>query len=103
MALNSAYPRGWGISIVHGTLSFEANCRPVFYQEFVFVDGVFAGTLAPQAMFPRTDGALVDAGIVTANRVYALYDRYGPTDNINHLSDQVLVQFALERTVADPS
>src|SRR5208283_698236 len=32
-------------------------CRPFGYQAFVFVQGLFAGTLAPAPMYPRSDGA----------------------------------------------
>ncbi len=41
-------------------------CRPVLFQQFVFADGAFAGTLAPAATLPRTDGALTDAAIAEA-------------------------------------
>lgn len=69
--LYSASQRGWGIVLVGGFVAFDGMCRPVVYQQFVFVDGDFAGTLAPGTMLPRTDGALMDAGIATGDRVYA--------------------------------
>src|SRR5215217_7971588 len=72
--LHAPYQRGWGVSVVQGTLGFDANCRPVTYQVFMFVDGVFAGTLAPESMLPRTDGALVNFSL-GADGVSALYDR----------------------------
>ncbi len=75
--------------------------RPVAYQQFVFVDGVFAGTLAPQAMMPRTDGALFDVWI-GPDEVGALHDRYAPTDGLCCPSAQTRVSFTVERTAAGP-
>jgi hypothetical protein len=99
--LGSPYQLGWGISLVQGFLRFDAQCRPVTYQQFVFVDGVFAGTLAPEAMLPRTDGALVDVWI-SANEVGAFYDRYAPTDALCCPAGQTQVTFMVERTAAGP-
>jgi hypothetical protein len=92
---------GWGVSVVQGTLGFDANCRPVTYQVFVFVDGAFAGTLAPEPMLSRDDGALVDLGI-GSDGVSALYDRYAPSDGLCCPSRQTRVQFVVERTPAGP-
>jgi hypothetical protein len=99
--LTSAYQLGWNISIVQGFLRFDAMCRPVAYQQFVFVDGVFAGTLAPQPMVPRTDGALVDSWLGRES-VGALYDRYLPTDGLWCPSDHTRIVFAIVRTVTGP-
>jgi hypothetical protein len=100
--LFSAYERGWGITLVGGFVDFDAMCRPVPYQRFVFVDGVFAGTLAPRPMVPRSDGALTDAGISVADQVYAVYDRYGPSDPLCCPSGETTVTFAVERTPTGP-
>jgi hypothetical protein len=99
--LYSPYELGWGISIIEGFLWFEVNCRPVGLQAFVFVDGVFAGTLAPQPMLPRTDGALFDMGF-GANGISALYDRYTPNDGLCCPSAQTRVGFVVERTPSGP-
>jgi hypothetical protein len=100
--LYAAYQRGWGITLVGGFLGFDAMCRPVPYQQFVFVDGVFAGTLAPEPMYPRVDGALTDAGIGDADRLYAVYDRYDPDDPLCCPSSETPVTFTVERTPAGP-
>lgn len=99
--LHATYQRGWGVSVVQGTLGFDANCRPVTYQAFVFVDGEFAGTLAPEPMQPRTDGSLVEFGL-GANGVSALYDRYAQTDALCCPSAQTRVRFTVERTTSGP-
>ena len=36
--------------LVKGQTSFDGMCRPVQYQQFVFVNGVFAGTISPNLM-----------------------------------------------------
>ncbi len=100
--LYSAYQRGWGITLIGGFLNFDAMCRPVPYQQFVFVDGVFAGTLAPAAMAPRTDGALTDAHIRGADSLYAVYDRYAPSDPLCCPSGKTTVIFTIERTPDGP-
>src|SRR4051812_43143536 len=46
--LISPYQLAWGIAVVQGFLTLDPMCRPMSFQYFVFVDGVFAGTLAPE-------------------------------------------------------
>jgi hypothetical protein len=99
--LLAPYLLGWDVSVVQGTLGFDVNCRPVTYQVFVFVDGVFAGTLAPEPMLSRDDGALVDVGL-GADGVSALYDRYTLSDGLCCPSAQTQVWFAVEWTPAGP-
>ena len=36
-----------GIVIVSGMQDFDGMCRPMRYQDFVFVNGKYAGTLSP--------------------------------------------------------
>lgn len=43
--------------IVMARNGVDGMCRPMDYQYFVFVNGRFAGTLAPRAMHSRTDGS----------------------------------------------
>ncbi len=99
--LHAPYQSGWDVSVVQGTLRFDANCRPVVYQVFVFVDGAFAGTLAPEPMLPQSDSALVDFGLGT-DGVSALYDRDAPSDALCCPSAQTRVWFAVKRTPAGP-
>jgi hypothetical protein len=99
--LLAPYQLGWDISVIQGTRGFDVNCRPVTYQLFVFVDGVFAGTLAPEPMLSRADGALVDIGL-GVDGVSALYDRYTPSDGLCCPYEQTRVWFAVERTPAGP-
>jgi hypothetical protein len=100
--LRQSYERGWNITLVGGAVGFDAMCRPVYYQQFVFVDGVFAGTLSPQPMVPRSDGTLTDASITAADRVLATYARYLPTDPLCCPSREIQVSFAITRAPEGP-
>src|SRR5262245_62057315 len=55
-------------------------CRPRQYQTFVFVQGAFAGTLSPQPMNSRTDGALSQVSLQINPRLTAEYLRYAEKD-----------------------
>ena len=44
--LVGAYQGGWQILVIRGTAGYDGMCRPLQYQDFVFVRGVFAGTLS---------------------------------------------------------
>jgi LppP/LprE lipoprotein len=55
-------------------------CRPLQYQDFIFVLGVFAGTLSPHNMDSRADGALGRVFIQSGSRLTAEYDRYTAKD-----------------------
>src|SRR4030095_841255 len=78
--LVAAYQGGWQILVIRGSASYDGMCRPRQYQDFVFVRGVFAGTLSPQAMDSRTDGALGRVSLQSNNRLTAEYERYVATD-----------------------
>lgn len=71
---------GWQIVVIGGTAGYDGMCRPRQYQQFVFVRGVFAGTLSPRAMDSRTDGALGRLFLQGESRLTAEYQRYAPTD-----------------------
>jgi LppP/LprE lipoprotein len=71
---------GWQIRVILGTAGYDGMCRPRQYQGFVFVHGVFAGTLSPQAMDSRSDGALDQVHLQGDGRLTAQYRRYVPTD-----------------------
>lgn len=55
-------------------------CRPVGYQEFVFVNGVFAGTTSPNLMNARTDGSLLQTDIKSSAQLTAQFARYTDRD-----------------------
>lgn len=85
--LVGSYQGGWGVTILTATSDFDGMCRPLGYQVFVFADGAFAGTISPEAMSDRFDGAgRVDqlAGPFLRNsaapEITAEFSRYTPTD-----------------------
>ena len=78
--LVGAYQGGWQMLVVRGTAGYDGMCRPRQYQDFVFVRGVFVGTLAPRAMDSRTDGALARVSLQSESRLTAEYARYAASD-----------------------
>lgn len=78
--LVGAYQGGWQILVIRGTAGYDGMCRSRQYQDFVFVRGVFAGTLSPQAMDSRSDGALGRVSLQSHSRLTAEYERYTATD-----------------------
>ena len=78
-SLQAAYLGGWGMTSVYGASAYDGMCRPLGYNAFIYVNGVFAGTISPEPMDSRTSGA----GTVTSmqdSRVNARYLQYAPTD-----------------------
>jgi hypothetical protein len=47
------------------TAGFDGMCRPLDFQGFVFLEGKLAGTLSPQTMRARTDGALLNLRLLS--------------------------------------
>ena len=78
--LVGAYQGGWDTLVIRGTAGYDGMCRPRQYHDFVFVRGVFAGTLSPRPMDSRTDGALERVFFQTGPRLTAEYTRYAAKD-----------------------
>lgn len=78
--LDGAYQGGWQVVVIRGTASYDGMCRPWQYQAFVFVRGVFAGTLSPEPMGSRTDGALSQVILRGHDQLTAQYVRYTAKD-----------------------
>lgn len=92
-----AYQQGWGVTLVSGLSGYDGMCRPIGYQDFVFVDGEFAGTLAPEPMASRTDGASDGANLWSAETISAQYRRYAPDDALCCPSSSNYVEFTITR------
>lgn len=95
--LVAAYQGGWEIRVIGATASYDGMCRPRQYQDFVFVRGVFAGTLAPQPMDSRADGALNQVTIQSRSRISAEYLRYAPNDALCCPSGRTQVEFEVTK------
>ncbi len=100
-SLFSTYEGGWGVVLLSGLHGHDGMCRPWSYHGFVFVDGQFAGTLAPEPSAARTDGALVESHITGDGRVNARFVRYASDDPLCCPSrPSVLLEYRVERTPA---
>jgi LppP/LprE lipoprotein len=93
--LVGAYQGGWGMLVIRATAGYDGMCRPRQYQDFVFVRNVFAGTLSPQPMDSRTDGALEHVSLQSAGRLTAEYARYTDKDALCCPSRTTLVVFEI--------
>ncbi len=95
--LFAAYQQGWGVTLVSGLSGYDGMCRPMGYQDFVFVDGEFAGTLAPEPMDSRSDGASDGANLWGGDTISAQYRRYAPDDALCCPSGSTFVEFTITR------
>jgi len=71
-------------------------CRPREYQAFVFVRGVFAGTLSPQPMESRSDGSLGRLFLQNEKQLIAEYQRYDKSDPLCCPTKHTSVVFDIE-------
>lgn len=85
-----------GVVLVRGQTNYDGMCRPMGYQQFVFVNGVFAGTIAPNVMHSRFDGALIQTNIETPSRLKALFSRYTPQDGLSSPSRTSEVTYRID-------
>lgn len=95
--LVGAYQGGWQILVIRGTAGYDGMCRPRQYQGFVFVRGVFSGTLSPTAMDSRSDGALSHVYLQSDGQLTAEYVRYTASDALCCPSSTTTVGFELTR------
>jgi hypothetical protein len=97
------YQRGWGVTLVAGLSASDGMCRPIGYQWFVFVDGQFAGTIAPQPMDSRADGAGGDVNLWFADQLSAEFVRYAPDDPLCCPSGgTTTVEYRIDQTADGP-
>ena len=73
--------RGGALVLVTAAAGYDGMCRPAWFNAFAFGGGRYAGTAAPQPMYPREDGTLYDRpAILAGGLVEATYLRYAATD-----------------------
>jgi uncharacterized protein YecT (DUF1311 family) len=68
------------IYIVEAALGYDGVCRPSPYQLYVFNHGKLVGTLVPQAMQARTDGAISDFKLIDPEHLQIEIEHYKPND-----------------------
>jgi hypothetical protein len=102
--LIGAYQGGWGILVLQGTAGYDGMCRPQAYQEFVFVRGVFAGTLSPAPMDSRADGSLQGVRLRGDQQLVAEYARYARSDALccPSRTTSVVFEIAADQTAVRP-
>lgn len=100
--LFNAYQLYDGTSVVAGMSGADGMCRPTGYQEFVFVDGSFAGTLSPKPMDSRADSALQQVFLYAASSIPAQFLRYTDQDPLCCASRTSTVTFRIDRTAKGP-
>lgn len=91
-----------GVEIVGGLRGMDGMCRPMSYNIFVFVDGRYAGSLSPEPMHSRTDGAS-GAVRIQAPGITAEFSRYLATDALCCPSSRVTVAYRIERAKDGPT
>jgi hypothetical protein len=97
------YQAGWRIKLVWGLVSYDGMCRPIGYQIFVFIDGRFAGTIAPTPMSSRTDGSATSVTLIASpddanlDALSATFARYADNDPLCCPSRNTLVRYRLAR------
>lgn len=100
--LRAPYRAAWGIKVIEGNAGFGGMCRPIQYVEFVFVDGVFAGTIAPGVM-SSTSGDPGRVDWFDVDSVWVRFSRYKTGDSACCPSGEpVNVFFQINRTPSGP-
>jgi uncharacterized lipoprotein YbaY len=90
-------------TVVGGMASTDVQCRPTQYNYFVFVNNRFAGTISPDMMTSRSDGALIDVNLVSETNFSAEFARYRASDPASSPSQRSVVVYRInrERNVVD--
>jgi LppP/LprE lipoprotein len=91
-----------GTALVLAESSADGMCRPMGFQEFVFVGGRFAGTISPVPMNSREDGAMNPIELHRADRLNAAFSRYAQSDARCCPSRQTLVSYEIKTVDGRP-
>jgi hypothetical protein len=100
--LFGSYNGGWNTYVVWGLSGYDGMCRPLGYNVFAFVDGQFAGTISPDLMNSRTDGAGNVRFFAAKDSLVAEFQRYSPTDPLCCPSGSATVFYQVSRTPSGP-
>ena len=100
--LVGGYQGGWGVYVVTGTAGFDGMCRPAGYQEFVFADGVFAGTVSPVEMLSRADGAANTTYLSLGGSLLVNFARYTNEDALCCPSATTSATYRIDRSGSAP-
>jgi len=102
--LYATYESGWGVRVVHGLVGHDGMCRPMDYQTFVFVNGVYAGTTSPVPMSARTDGAETSTMLsAPGDSLVSQFARYGSSDALCCPSRISTLQLRIDQSGGAPA
>ena len=90
------------ITVVEGQAANDGMCRPTQYQEFVFINGDFAGTLSPVLMNSRSDGAAANVRVPGDGRIVVAFLRYSERDPLCCPSRTTEVEYTIVRVNGKP-
>jgi LppP/LprE lipoprotein len=100
------YQGGWGLKVIWALSGYDGMCRPWGYQVFVFVRGVFAGTLSPHPMDARTDASLFSVQLLSRvagpDPLVATFERYAESDPLCCPSRRTLVRYRIDQSGRAP-
>ncbi len=91
-----------GTEVLLATAGVDGMCRPVAFQGFVFSQGKLAGTISPQPMSSRTDGAALQVQLRSEDRLDVEFARYASDDPLCCPSRLTTVTFRVESTSDGP-
>ena len=101
--LFNSFEGGWGAMVVYALSGYDGMCRPLGFQTFVFVDGLFAGTIAPSPMNSRTDGTVSEVSLRSRGRsLSARFQRYADSDPLCCPSRNTQVDYRIDQTPDGP-
>lgn len=98
--LNGGYLSGWGTTVVFAASGYGGMCQPDNNQEFVFIDGVFVGTLAPFTLGPEEGPPRVY--LSGPDSVSATFPVYATRDPLCCPSSMADVQYGIDGSSGAP-
>mgnify|MGYP003575468149 CR=1 FL=1 len=91
------------IEVIGGMTGATAGCEPLYFNLFVFVGGVFAGTVSPAMMAPSRDSAAGAVRITGPDALTVEFARFMPGDAECCPSSRVRVSYRIDRSGAGPA
>lgn len=92
-----------GIEVIGGMTGATPGCEPLYFNLFVFVGGVFAGTVSPAMMAPSRDGAAGAVRVTGADTLTVEFARFMPGDAECCPSSRVRVSYRIDKTGTGPT
>jgi hypothetical protein len=92
-----------GIEVIGGMTAATPGCAPERFNLFVFVNGSFAGTVAPAPMTPSRDGAAGAVRVTGPDTFTVEFARYLPSDSECCPSSRERVSYRIDTAGAGPT